>query len=98
MRFSPKFLGLIYVAIGIFVAANKDYFENLDTLKRVGSAVLGILLWPLLCSASTSISSNRLLLTFRYNPPPWPATDFVSTYRHVSGSARPRRGACASRA
>jgi hypothetical protein len=41
-------IGLIYVAIGIFVAASKDYFDNLDTLKRVLSAVLAILLWPLL--------------------------------------------------
>ncbi|MDX6438643.1 MAG: hypothetical protein QOF45_1226 [Gaiellaceae bacterium] len=43
-----KLLGLIYVAIGIFLAANKDYFQNLDTLKRVLSALLAILLWPLL--------------------------------------------------
>jgi hypothetical protein len=43
-----KLLGLIYVAIGIFLAANKDYFENLDTVKRVLSALLAILLWPLL--------------------------------------------------
>jgi hypothetical protein len=43
-----KLLGLVYVAIGIVVAASKDYFENLETLKRVLSAVLTILLWPLL--------------------------------------------------
>ena len=48
MVLSPKLLGAIYVAIGIFVAASKDYFENLDTVKRVLSAVLAILLWPLL--------------------------------------------------
>jgi Mn2+/Fe2+ NRAMP family transporter len=42
-----KLLGAIYVAIGIFLAANKDYFQNLDTAKRVLSAVLAILLWPL---------------------------------------------------
>jgi hypothetical protein len=48
MLLSPKLLGLIYVAIGIFVAATKDYFENLDTVKRVLSALLAILLWPLL--------------------------------------------------
>jgi hypothetical protein len=41
-------LGLIYVAIGIFVAASKDYFDNLDTVKRVLSALLAIVLWPLL--------------------------------------------------
>jgi len=43
-----KLLGLIYVAIGIFVAQSKDYLENLETLKRIVSAVLAILLWPLL--------------------------------------------------
>ena len=43
-----KLLGLIYVAIGIFLAAQKDYLENLDTIKRVLSAILAILLWPLL--------------------------------------------------
>jgi hypothetical protein len=41
-------LGLIYVAIGIFVAASKDYFEDLDTVKRILSALLAIVLWPLL--------------------------------------------------
>jgi hypothetical protein len=48
MLLPRKLLGLIYVAIGIFVAASKDYLENLDTVKRVVSAVLAILLWPLL--------------------------------------------------
>jgi hypothetical protein len=48
MVLSPKLLGLIYVAIGVLLAASKDYLENLDTLKRVLSALLAILLWPLL--------------------------------------------------
>jgi hypothetical protein len=48
MLLPGKLLGLIYVAIGIFVAASKDYLENLETLKRVLSAALAILLWPLL--------------------------------------------------
>ena len=48
MLLPSKLLGLIYVAIGIFVAASKDYLENLETIKRVLSAVLAILLWPLL--------------------------------------------------
>ena len=43
-----KLLGLIYVAIGVFVAYSKDYLENVETLKRVVSAGLAILLWPLL--------------------------------------------------
>jgi hypothetical protein len=48
MLLPRKLLGLIYVAIGAFVAASKDYLENLDTIKRVLSAALAILLWPLL--------------------------------------------------
>ena len=48
MLLPSKLLGLIYVAIGVFVAASKDYLENLETIKRVLSAVLAILLWPLL--------------------------------------------------
>jgi hypothetical protein len=45
---SPKLLGAIYVAVGIFLASNKHYFQNLDSFKRVLSALLAILLWPLL--------------------------------------------------
>jgi hypothetical protein len=48
MPLQPKLLGLIYVAIGVFVAASKDYLDNLETLKRILSAALAILLWPLL--------------------------------------------------
>jgi hypothetical protein len=48
MLLPRKLLGIVYVAIGLVVAASKDYFENLDTLKQVLSAVLAIFLWPLL--------------------------------------------------
>ena len=48
MLLPRKLLGLIYVAIGVFIAYSKDYLESLDTVKRVVSAVLAILLWPLL--------------------------------------------------
>ena len=48
MVLSPKLLGAIYVVIGIFLAANKHYFQSLDTVKLVVSALLAILLWPLL--------------------------------------------------
>ena len=81
MLLPRKLLGLIYVAIGVFLAYSKDYLENLDTVKRVLSAVLAILLWPLLLlgvDLHIKSASNRLLLALRYNPPPWPATDFVS--------------------
>ena len=48
MLLPRKLLGLIYLAIGVFVASSKDYLHNLETVKRVLSAVLAILLWPLL--------------------------------------------------
>ena len=43
-----KLLLLVYVAIGVAVAASKDYLEDLDTVKRLASAVLAVMLWPLL--------------------------------------------------
>jgi hypothetical protein len=43
-----RLLMLVYLAIGVAVAANRNYLENLDTAKRLLSAVLAILLWPLL--------------------------------------------------
>ena len=48
MRISQRLLGLIYLAVGVFVAASKDYLENIETIESVLSAVLAILLWPLL--------------------------------------------------
>jgi hypothetical protein len=48
MLLSRRLLGLIYVVIGILLAASKDYLEHLETAKRVLSALLAILLWPLL--------------------------------------------------
>ncbi|MGH3102794.1 MAG: hypothetical protein ACRDN6_01690 [Gaiellaceae bacterium] len=44
----PSLLGLIYLVVGVAVAASYDYFENLNTIRRVFSAVLALLLWPLL--------------------------------------------------
>ncbi len=48
MMLARKPLMLVYLAIGVAVAASKDYLVNLDTVKRVVSAVLAIMLWPLL--------------------------------------------------
>ena len=44
----PSLLGLIYLIVGVAIAASKDYFESLDTVREVGSAALAIVLWPLL--------------------------------------------------
>jgi len=41
-------LPLIYLIVGIFVANSHDYFKNVDTLRLLGSAILAVLLWPLI--------------------------------------------------
>jgi hypothetical protein len=40
-------LGLIYLIVGIIVAATHDYFDNVGSVKRILSALLAVILWPL---------------------------------------------------
>ncbi len=49
MRYGGGFgLGtIIYVIIGAFVAGANDYFDSLGGFKGVFSALLALLLWPL---------------------------------------------------
>lgn len=44
---SINLVGAIYIAIGIFVAWDHNYFDNVDTFKEVLSAAFAIALWPL---------------------------------------------------
>ena len=46
MRRIP-FLLLVYLVIGVVVAYTENYLENVDRTKRLLSAILAILLWPL---------------------------------------------------
>ena len=46
--FRPSFIGLVYIVVGVAVAAQKNYFKDLDTIRRIASAVLAIIAWPLL--------------------------------------------------
>ena len=41
-------LSVIYIIIGVVVAAGHHYFEYLDAVKPIVSAVLAVLLWPLI--------------------------------------------------
>ncbi|HEX9124311.1 MAG TPA: hypothetical protein VF984_13305 [Actinomycetota bacterium] len=41
-------LFVIYIIIGVIVASGHHYFEHLDALKPIASAVLAVLLWPLI--------------------------------------------------
>ena len=45
MRVGP--VGLIYLVIGIVIAATNNYFDNVGTVRRLGEALLAVLLWPL---------------------------------------------------
>jgi hypothetical protein len=38
---------VIYIIIGVIVAAGHHYFEHLDAVRPIASAVLAVLLWPL---------------------------------------------------
>jgi hypothetical protein len=38
---------LVYVGVGIAVAASHDYFRNVNTVREVFAALLAIVLWPL---------------------------------------------------
>ena len=46
-RRGPSLFSLIYLAIGVFVAADHKYFKNVDDIEAVLSAILAVLLWPL---------------------------------------------------
>jgi hypothetical protein len=41
------FAGLLYLGIGLAIAASHTYFDNVHSLKTFGSAVFAIVLWPL---------------------------------------------------
>ena len=41
-------LTIVYVVIGAFVAAANKYFSDVGTIEGVASAVIAILLWPLI--------------------------------------------------
>jgi Mn2+/Fe2+ NRAMP family transporter len=44
----PSLLTIIYLVIGVVVAANRNYFGDIDGLQGILSAVLAVLLWPLI--------------------------------------------------
>ena len=46
--FRSSFFGLVYLIVGVAVAATHHYFRHLDTIRLIASAVLAVLLWPLL--------------------------------------------------
>jgi hypothetical protein len=47
-RASVNLVALVYIVIGLVVAATHNYFDNVHGLKGIGSAILAVILWPLL--------------------------------------------------
>jgi len=46
--FRSSFLAVVWIIVGVAVAAQKHYFKHLDTIRLVVSAILAVVLWPLL--------------------------------------------------
>ncbi len=44
----PGLATTIYVIAGVVVAATHHYFQNVHALKQVVSAILAVILWPLI--------------------------------------------------
>lgn len=38
---------LVYIVVGVVVAQSNDYLAGLDSLEAILSAILAVLLWPL---------------------------------------------------
>ena len=47
MRLMGAVLTIVYLLVGVIVAANNDYFMNLGGWRAAISALLAVLLWPL---------------------------------------------------
>ena len=43
-----RYIPIVYVVIGMFVASQHHYFVHLNSVSHILSAVLAVLLWPLL--------------------------------------------------
>jgi hypothetical protein len=43
----PGIISIIYIVIGIFIASDHNYFENVGHFERLISAIIAVLLWPL---------------------------------------------------
>ena len=40
--------GIVYFVLGLVVAASQNYFDHLTTVGRLVSALVAVVLWPLL--------------------------------------------------
>ena len=47
MRGLRTLIVIAYIVIGVIVAANRKYLTSLDSIREIVSAILAVLLWPL---------------------------------------------------
>jgi hypothetical protein len=47
-RASVNIIAVVYIVIGLVVAATHEYFERIHGIRGVGSAILAVVLWPLI--------------------------------------------------
>jgi len=40
-------IGIVYLVVGVVVASTHHYFAHLGSIKAIASAVLAVMLWPL---------------------------------------------------
>jgi hypothetical protein len=40
--------GIVYLVLGLLVAASQNYFDHLTTVGRLLSAIIAVIIWPLL--------------------------------------------------
>jgi ABC-type anion transport system duplicated permease subunit len=43
----PSLFTILWIIVGVIVAADHKYLKNIDDVESVLSAILAILLWPL---------------------------------------------------
>jgi hypothetical protein len=48
MNRNTSFGTIVYIIIGLVVASNRGYLSDLTTISNLLSAVIAVLLWPLL--------------------------------------------------
>jgi len=48
MIFRSRLLAIVWLAIGVAIAATHHYFRHLTTWREILSAILAVVLWPLI--------------------------------------------------
>jgi uncharacterized membrane protein len=43
----PSLFGIVYLIVGVVVAANENYLKGIGSIEEVVEAILAVALWPL---------------------------------------------------